>query len=41
MLFRSKVLAAFNADDRLAVMNMEEAPAPKRPRTIRRRKGDK
>jgi len=36
-----KVLAAFNADDRLAVMNMEEAPAPKRPRTIRRRKGDK
>lgn len=36
-----KVLAQFNADKRLGVQTMEEAPLPKRPRTIRRRKGEK
>lgn len=36
-----KVLAAFNQADRLAVRTVDEAPAPKRPRTIRRKKGDK
>jgi len=36
-----KVLASLNDDERLSVQMIEDAPPPKRPRTIRRRKGDR
>jgi len=36
-----KVLSALNAESRLDVHTLQEAPPPKRPRTIRRRKGEK
>ena len=36
-----KVLSQLNANGRLGVQTLDEAPAPKRPRTIRRRKADK
>lgn len=35
-----KVLATLNDDQRLSVQTVEEPPTPKRPRTIRRRKGE-